>query len=407
MRSAPCRTRLAGLGRPEARGGAYGRQAPHTCGRPGGVGGVLRACRARPAMPVGLPSSLPSRNSGARRGSGEEWVEVWQAILGVEARVRRGRSRAELRRSGGALGGRRGIRGARGGDRRPGRSPSEMARVADAVERLLAQGSGNIGGHLPRGGRGPRAPGAAARGAWHGLRRPDRDGGRAARRHDDPAGPRGLLREGLPPRGAACALAASCGRSTWQGSRRRRRRTRLRSGSLTKCRRMRSSPTSGASRRRRTRSGARSGAWRGCSCRAGPSSFRAVGRAFPASRRRGTGWGLPSPRAGPPCASSRRGPRSRCPPARSSRPSASFLPEKGPAPAPPGKSVFAHVTLTTCRRAAAVAWSRRHPGRGEPGDLAREARVELLARRRGAQGARRAVRPVLARPSDGRRPRGS
>ncbi len=35
----------------------------------------------------------------------------------------------------------------------------------------------------------------------------------------------------------------------------------------------------------------------------------------------------------------------------------SFLPEKGPAAGVPGRSVFARVTLTTCRRAAAVAWS--------------------------------------------------
>ncbi len=35
----------------------------------------------------------------------------------------------------------------------------------------------------------------------------------------------------------------------------------------------------------------------------------------------------------------------------------SFLPEKAPANAAPGKSAFARVTLTTCRRAAGVAWS--------------------------------------------------
>jgi hypothetical protein len=35
----------------------------------------------------------------------------------------------------------------------------------------------------------------------------------------------------------------------------------------------------------------------------------------------------------------------------------SFLPEKGPASTAPGRSVFARVTLTTCRRAAGVAWS--------------------------------------------------
>jgi PD-(D/E)XK nuclease superfamily len=35
----------------------------------------------------------------------------------------------------------------------------------------------------------------------------------------------------------------------------------------------------------------------------------------------------------------------------------SFLPEKAPASNAPGKSVFARVTLTTCRRAAGVAWS--------------------------------------------------
>jgi hypothetical protein len=34
-----------------------------------------------------------------------------------------------------------------------------------------------------------------------------------------------------------------------------------------------------------------------------------------------------------------------------------FLPEKGPPRKAPGKSVFARVTLTTCRRAAGVAWS--------------------------------------------------
>jgi hypothetical protein len=35
----------------------------------------------------------------------------------------------------------------------------------------------------------------------------------------------------------------------------------------------------------------------------------------------------------------------------------SFLPEKGPSAVAPGRSVFARVTLTTCRRAASVAWS--------------------------------------------------
>jgi PD-(D/E)XK nuclease superfamily len=35
----------------------------------------------------------------------------------------------------------------------------------------------------------------------------------------------------------------------------------------------------------------------------------------------------------------------------------SFLPEKAPAAAAPGKSTFARVTLTTCRRAAGVSWS--------------------------------------------------
>jgi hypothetical protein len=35
----------------------------------------------------------------------------------------------------------------------------------------------------------------------------------------------------------------------------------------------------------------------------------------------------------------------------------SFLPEKAPASTAPGKSAFARVTLTTCRRAAGVAWS--------------------------------------------------
>jgi hypothetical protein len=35
----------------------------------------------------------------------------------------------------------------------------------------------------------------------------------------------------------------------------------------------------------------------------------------------------------------------------------SFLPEKGPAPDSPGRGGFARVTLTTCRRAAGVAWS--------------------------------------------------
>jgi len=35
----------------------------------------------------------------------------------------------------------------------------------------------------------------------------------------------------------------------------------------------------------------------------------------------------------------------------------SFLPERAPANAAPGKSVFARVTLTTCRRAVGVAWS--------------------------------------------------
>jgi hypothetical protein len=35
----------------------------------------------------------------------------------------------------------------------------------------------------------------------------------------------------------------------------------------------------------------------------------------------------------------------------------SFLPERAPAASAPGKSVFARVTLTTCRRAAGVAWS--------------------------------------------------
>jgi hypothetical protein len=35
----------------------------------------------------------------------------------------------------------------------------------------------------------------------------------------------------------------------------------------------------------------------------------------------------------------------------------SFLPEKAPAATAPGRSVFARVTLTTCRRAAGVAWS--------------------------------------------------
>jgi hypothetical protein len=35
----------------------------------------------------------------------------------------------------------------------------------------------------------------------------------------------------------------------------------------------------------------------------------------------------------------------------------SFLPEKAPAAAAPGRSIFAHVTLTTCRRAVGVSWS--------------------------------------------------
>ena len=162
---------------------------------------------------------------------------------------------------------------------------------------------------------------------------------------------------------------------------------------------------SGASKDRTTRSGARSGGRRGCSCRAGPSSFRLRTR-FPALRPRGTGWGLPSPAGGPPCGSSRRGPRSRCPPAPSLRPSARSCP-KGPGGRRPRQEPVrardAH-DLPAGRGACLV---RRDPCRVKPGIWPEKRGVQLLARRRGAQGARRVVWPVLARPADGRRPRGS
>jgi len=146
----PLQDELAGLGPPKPGEAPVADRLLVLAGGPEGWGDffglVAFARRCRSVCVV-----LTEPEFRGKGGSGEEWVDVWQAILGVEARVVEADPAqscagvAELWEGAGGSAERADVIVAHS-------KSEEMARVADAVERLLAQGSDNIGVVFPKAG---------------------------------------------------------------------------------------------------------------------------------------------------------------------------------------------------------------------------------------------------------------
>ena len=146
----PLQDEAAGLGRAEPGDAPIADRLLILAGGPEGWGEFFGlAALARRCRSVTVVLAEPEFRG--TRGSGEEWVNVWQAVLGAEARVvgadpsESCSAVAELWEGSGGSAERANVIVARS-------KTDEMARVADTVERLLARGSGNIGVVFPRAG---------------------------------------------------------------------------------------------------------------------------------------------------------------------------------------------------------------------------------------------------------------
>ena len=348
----PLQDEAAGLGRPEPGEAPVADRLLILAGGPEGWGeffglvAFARRCRSVTAV-------LAEPEFRGRRGSGEEWVDVWQAVLGVEAQVV-GTDPAESCAGVAEL-----WEGSAGSAERAevivARSKSdEMARVADAVERLLARGSGNIGVVFPK--AGAAHAGLARLLGERGIAYADLIGTSGAPPVDT------LIQRALADfyeRGcrleellALWPLLRSLNLARLAPAQARRACQRLFDEVQTHSVEPHVARLEAAQDEdgREVGRGARL-LMPGWPEHLAPSD--ALGR-FEAARDR---LGLAEP-AGWPALREFAARAAEPMPVRALLEAfRAFLPEKGPAAEAPGRSVFARVTLTTCRRAAAVAWS--------------------------------------------------